>query len=253
MTDPVTVAAGRARPARWARRAVALMCVVFIMSATFIASVGTSEAAAKYGTVRAATQKMVGPHLSNYRQVGTYAVGRKLTLTCYIWGQMVTGWGGKSNLWYRVSDGYYAADVDLYTGSNNPITGACPTIGLRDFIAQSKGKVWANAAGTYPGECVSLVSQYLLRVKGIKTGAWGNAVDYRSGASGGNQLKARGFKWSTNRSFKDGDILVFNRTAPYGHIGIWHGGKLYDQNNSGRRAAGYSSFFPSGYLGYWRK
>ncbi len=236
-----------------AKRSIALLGAILITSATFVATANTSEAANKYGTVKVTTQRMKGAHLTNYQQVGTYAKGKKLTLTCYTWGQRVTGWGGTSNLWYKVSDGYYTADVDLDTGSNNPITGACPTVSVNTFVSETKGKVWANINGTYAGECVSLVSQYLWRVKGIKTGAWGNAVDYRSGGTGGNQLKSRGFKWYTNKSFKDGDILVFNQTKPYGHIAIWHAGKVYDQNNNGRRSAGYSSFFPSGYLGYWRK
>lgn len=241
-------------PTGWAKRTFALLCTILISSTTFIASAGSSEAATKYGTVRVTTQRMKGPHLSNYQQVGTYAKGKKLTLNCYIWGQKVSGWGGTNNLWYKIADGYYVADVDLDTGSNNPITGACPTISLKSFVSETKGKVWANANGTYPGECVSLVSQYLLRVKGISTRGWvGNAVDYKNGGSAGKKLRALGFKWSTNKSFKDGDILVFNQTKPYGHIAIWYAGKVYDQNNSGRRAAGYSSFFPGGYLGYWRK
>lgn len=146
------------------------------------------------------------------------------------------------------------ADVDLYTGSNNPITGACPTISHASFVSQTRGYVWENSDGTWPGECTSLVSLYLLRVKGIKTGAWGNAVDYRDGGTGGKKLKERGYKWRADRSFKDGDILVWKGgPSNVGHIAIWHGGKIYDQNNGARRYAGSASFFSSGYLGYWRK
>ena len=205
--------------------------------------------------VRATTQRMTGPYLRpNFDQVGTYPSGSRIALSCYLWGQRVTGWGGTSNLWYKISDGYYAADVDLDTGSNNPITGACPTISITSFVSQTRGKVWANAAGTYAGECVSLVSQYLLRVYGIKSGAWGNAVDYRPGGSGGSQMSFQGFKWSSDRSFRDGDILVWQ--GGVGHIAIWYGGRLYDQNNSSHspaRSANSSPFFSAGYLGYWRK
>lgn len=130
---------------------------------------------------------------------------------------------------------------------------------LATFIANTRGKTLANQQGTYAGECVSLFSQYMGQVWGIKTGAWGNAVDYRYGGSGGQQLSARGWAWYTDQSFKDGDILVWGPskaagTGAAGHIGIWANGKVYDQNDarhSPARTANYSSFWSSGYLGYW--
>ncbi len=162
--------------------------------------------------------------------------------------------GGKSNIWYKVSDGYFVADIDVSTGSNNPVTPACsqPKTSMGAFYSATVGKVWANVNGTYPGECVSLVSQYLNRVHGIRTGAWGNAVNYRKGDTGGNQLASRGFTWRTDRNFRDGDIIVWSGGG-YGHIGIWYQGKVYDQNYAGRRSAGTHAFYSSGYLGYWRK
>ena len=129
------------------------------------------------------------------------------------------------------------------------------------FVANTIGHELSNAQGTFPGECVSLVSQYLLQVHGITTGAWGNAIDYQAGGSGGNHLSDNGFSWSTDQSFANGDILVWGQnagagTGPYGHVGIWYGGKVYDQND-GRHSpaivAGYSTFWTGGYLGHWRK
>jgi hypothetical protein len=239
----------------YAAIATALICVWGLVTPT-----GPANAATHYGTVKAITQRMSGPYLPpNFTQNGTYALGKKLTLVCYLWGQQVSGWGGTSNLWYKISDGYYAADVDLSTGSNNPITPACPTISLSAFVAQTKGKSWANASGTLSGECVSLVSQYLLRVKGIKSGARGDAVEYRSGGTGGNKLKSLGFKWSTSQTFKDGDILIWGEAGALssaGHIGIWYDKKVYDQNDarhSPSRTANYSKFWETGYLGHWSK
>ncbi|MDN5797653.1 MAG: CHAP domain-containing protein [Intrasporangium sp.] len=235
---------------------------IFALVTVALSGIPTANAATRYGTVKVTTQRMTGPHLANFRQQGTYPAGKKLVLKCYLWGQMVSGWGGTSNLWYQTSDGYYAADVDLYTGTNNPITGLCPTISINSFVSQTKGKVWANALGTYPGQCVSLVSQYLLRVRGISTRAWrGNAVDYRSGGIAGKRLKALGYTWHTNKSFKTGDILVWGPSTSSvidgnGHIAIWHAAKLYDQNNRRHNpiaSANYSPFMSGGYLGYWRK
>jgi hypothetical protein len=135
------------------------------------------------------------------------------------------------------------------------------TITVDQFVANTMGKQLSNAQGTYPGECVSLVSQYLLQVHGITTGAWGNAIDYQSGGSGGNHLAANGFSWSADQSFANGDILVWGQSAaagtgPLGHVGVWYGGKVYDQNDgrhSPATVAGYSAFWTGGYLGHWRK
>ena len=130
------------------------------------------------------------------------------------------------------------------------------TMTVDQFVANTTGQELSNAAGTYPGQCVSLVSQYLLQVYGITTGAWGNAVDYQSGGSGGNHLAANGFSWSTDQSFANGDILVWGAgtwTSSLGHIAVWYNGKIYDQNVAGRMTAGLDSFFSSGFLGHWRK
>ncbi|NMM23587.1 MAG: hypothetical protein HHJ11_08835, partial [Phycicoccus sp.] len=128
------------------------------------------------------------------------------------------------------------------------------TITVDQFVANNLGRQLSNAQGTYPGECVSLVSQYLLQVFSITTGSWGNAVDYRSGGSGGAHMAANGFSWHADQSFQNGDILVWSGgTENYGHIAVWYNGKIFDQNYAGRRTAGLDPFFSSGFLGYWRK
>lgn len=82
------------------------------------------------GTVMVKTQKMSKATLKS-KQHGWYAKKSKLTLKCYVRGQRVKGYysssfnGGWDNVWYKVSDGYYAADIDLKTGSNKPITKKC--------------------------------------------------------------------------------------------------------------------------------
>lgn len=132
--------------------------VVLVLVASALSAATSAEAYSGTGTVMpSSTQRMTGPHLSNYRQVGTYTKGQRLTLTCYVRGQYVSGYyGGPSNLWYRVSDGYYVADIDLNTGSNNPVASACPSStpyrlpfrkGTRYQITQGPAQ---HAAGLYP-------------------------------------------------------------------------------------------------------
>lgn len=249
---------GVAAPHRWRRVLPALVVGIVLAAGTLGAAAGTADATGKTYVVKAATQKMAGPHLTNYVQKGTYAKGKRLSLSCYTWGQLVYGWGGRSNLWYYTSDGVYVANVDIYTGTNNPVTRVCPKVSLAYFVADTRGKTWENIAGTYSGECVSLTSQYIWRVYGIKAAGtgWGNGIDYRYGRVTGNKLKSLGFKWSTNKSFKNGDILVWNN-GQWGHVGIYYNGKVFDQNDSRHspaRTANYSGApWANGYLGRWSK
>ncbi|MCV7021087.1 cadherin-like domain-containing protein [Mycolicibacterium aichiense] len=176
------------------------------------------------------------------------------------------GYNGGDNFTYTVTDGSGASATGTANITVNyvapPVT--TPTLSQKvgTFVGNTRGRTIANPDGSYAGECVSLVRQYLEQVFNIRTGAWGNAIDYRSGGSGGNQLAARGFTWHTDRNFQDGDILVFGQnsqagTTAYGHIGIWYGGQFYDQNDGWRanaRTANYSPFsgVSPALLGYWR-
>ncbi|WP_099251329.1 Ig-like domain-containing protein, partial [Mycobacterium sp. shizuoka-1] len=185
-----------------------------------------------------------------------------------------TNYSGADGFTYTVSDGKGGqatgtANITVNYVAPPPST---PTLSqqVAAFVGTTKGRTIANPDGSYAGECVSLVRQYLEQVFNIRTGAWGNAIDYRSGSSGGNQLAARGFTWHTDRNFQDGDILVFGQssqggTSAYGHIGIWNSGQFYDQNDGWRanaRTANYSPFDNSApytdrgvsaaFLGYWR-
>lgn len=162
----------------------------------------------------------------------------------------VRGWRG---LVGRVVIAAVTAIAGMATVAVPPASAA---MSLDQFVAESQGKEWANVQGTYSGECVSLISQYLFKVYDISTGKWGNAVDYRAGGTGGNQLASRGFSWSGDQAFQDGDILVWGdgaSTGPEGHVAIWYHGQLFDQNWAGHRYAAFHGFFSSGYLGHWRK
>jgi hypothetical protein len=234
-----------------------------------------SRAVVGFGTVKASggTQGMSDATL-NSTQRAAYPYGKTLGLVCYKYGETVNGAFGSGNLWHQLIDGNYVADVDLETGVNGPVAGEpqCGgggnTSSLDAFVAKYNGQSnVANAAGTYPGQCVSLISQYLLQVYGITTGAWGNAVDYQAGGSGGNQMQSRGFVWHGDQSFQNGDIIVYGASASAGtgsagHIAIWYNGKLFDQNdgrgtrsfnqNTQTYSVGFASFFSGGYIGYWR-
>lgn len=111
------------------RRVLVVLVSVVLAIAGAIAN-NPSASAAPVATVKATTQRMTEPTL-NYIQVGTYGAGSQVTLKCYLHGQAVTGYysryfaNGLDDLWYQASDGYWLADVDIYTGTNDPVTGAC--------------------------------------------------------------------------------------------------------------------------------
>ena len=83
--------------------------------------------------------------------------------------------------------------------------------------------------GSYKGECVSLVQQYLSKVHGIPFKARGNAKDWAN-------IEIEGFtKLTGNVVLYAGDILVYNY-GRYGHIAlITVDGKMLEQNKNGNR------------------
>ncbi|SEI85047.1 hypothetical protein SAMN05421637_0184 [Demequina mangrovi] len=93
----------------------------------------TGTAKARTATLMADAPRMSRP-ADWAKQRGTYRKGRTVTLECYTNGTATFGRGsanipgGFSRLWYRVSDGYYVADVHLDTGSNTAVTRKCPTL-----------------------------------------------------------------------------------------------------------------------------
>lgn len=86
-----------------------------------------------------------------------------------------------------------------------------------------------TAEGSYNGECVSLIQQYLSKVHNIAFKARGNAKDWAN-------ITIEGFnKYAPDNSLKAGDIIVYNN-GKYGHVAlITADGKILEQNKNGNR------------------
>ena len=84
-----------------------------------------------------------------------------------------------------------------------------------------------TAEGSYKGECVSLVQQYLDKVHGIPFKARGNAKDWAN-------IVIEGFnKYAPDNTLKPGDIVVYD-WGKYGHMAIITAdGKSLEQNKNG--------------------
>jgi len=98
---------------------------------------------------------------------------------------------------------------------------------LNEFSAWalSQGTV-CKTDGTFCGECVSLINQYLSKVHGINAGAWGHAKDW---ANTSNPIR----QWfvPVNQS-QAGDIGISGAVPgnPYGHIWIYQANTILEQN-----------------------
>lgn len=126
---------------------------------------------------------------------------------------------------------------------------------IGDFLKHYKGQSLTNSQGGYQGECVSLISRALEEVHGVDHGAWGNAIDYQKGSSGGQQMEKNGFSWHTDQKFENGDILVWGQgqnTTVYGHIAIYYEGQIWQQNFNGDKTLHPYDGEIDAYLGYWR-
>lgn len=88
--------------------------------------------------------------------------------------------------------------------------------------AVSQGTV-CKTDGTFCGECVSLINQYLAKVHGINAGAWGHAK-----AWAGTNNPIRQWFVPVNTS-QPGDIGV-DVSGTYGHIWIYQANTILEQN-----------------------
>lgn len=130
---------------------------------------------------------------------------------------------------------------------------------LEEFKNQTLNKTYGNPppllipnSGSYQGQCVSYVRQYIEGVFGIKTRPWGNAIDWWN-----NSKVQKYFEQITDGPRKDGDLLVWGDdsgtwTGEYGHIAISYQGRLLNQNWLDSRKVTINDFFQPGYLGALR-
>lgn len=151
------------------------------------------------GTAAVQTQRMKGPNL-NSGQEGVYNAGDRLTLVCHTRGQAVQGHfsfnipGGWDDLWYQTSDGHYVADVDIETGTLNPLGPACGDPGPAPVVQAEP------APAPNPTERVQGVIACINGAKPV--GIWVQAQSSTSGWAEllGYPLEAAG-AWKMNYAF----------------------------------------------------
>lgn len=200
-----------------------------------------SASAGATGTAMVTTQRMSDATL-NSTQNGWYGKGAVLSLSCYKIGQAVKGYysayvgnGGWDSLWYKTSDGYFVADIDLNTGSNQPVTSPCstaptaPATGIaakvNAFVAQYNNR-FVDYDGRYGAQCVDLFNYYNRDV--VKASFVSVNYAYQLwGAAPTNKYS----RVSASSTPQKGDVAVFSSSLP-GSGGAGHVAIVLSQVNS---------------------
>jgi len=127
-------------------------------------------------------------------------------------------------------------------------------ISMEQFAVNNMGQSLGNpGTGTYRGQCVSYVRQYMEQVDGVKTSIWGHAVSYYDSESVGAFYD----KVPAGQE-QNGDILCWGNdagswTGPEGHMAIRYApGKILNSNFGGSLVASVNNFFSQGYQGALR-
>ncbi|MFW6600297.1 peptidoglycan DD-metalloendopeptidase family protein [Propionibacteriaceae bacterium Y2011] len=89
-----------------------------------------------------------GPGTS-HEVVGSLAPGTRVTIQCTAQGTAVTGPWGSTTLWDKLSDGTWASDAWLYTGTNDAVAPACD--GDTTPPPAEDGSIATIFGGTTPG------------------------------------------------------------------------------------------------------
>jgi hypothetical protein len=103
-------------------------------------------ATAGTGTTIAAVTVYSGPGDSN-TQLRTIAAQTKVSFTCYVDGESVTGNYGTENFWDALAGGGYAPDELIQTGHNDPVVPQCPSA---QFGVGRYPVAWTGGAGAQP-------------------------------------------------------------------------------------------------------
>lgn len=198
------------------------LCAV-MLAAILLAMGGWTESAhaeTTNDTVMVKTQRMSSSTLKS-TQKGWWSKGSHLRLVCYERGQSVSGYysryvkGGRSNIWYRASDGYWIADIDLSTGSNNPVTPTCSSLtSAKTAYGRKIGAKRTWNAGV-AGNCTWGAYEKWRAATGYYPALSGNAKDWATSA------KKQG--WSVVADAQAKSIVVFQPgvqgAGGYGHVG----------------------------------
>lgn len=101
-----------------------------------------------------------------YATGGTIAGGAGVSITCTSRGQSVSGYYGTSVVWDKLSNGYYVADVNVYTGTNTQAARPCQ---FNDYPYASSSTSGVDPWNFYNRQCTSFAA-FRVNWNGTSTG-----------------------------------------------------------------------------------
>ena len=146
---------------------------------------------------------------TNYNTLGQLGAGTSITLECHSYGSQVNAPYGATNIWYKLKgrDNAWVNDGYIYTGSDEPVTGACADTAEKPkasapaqkynrtaAVQWAKAHVYDHERFDHGLDCTWYVSQALWAGGLPKSSAWTSDNAFPSfnppkAASGADYLK----------------------------------------------------------------
>ncbi|WP_374928463.1 CHAP domain-containing protein [Kytococcus sedentarius] len=193
-----------------------------------LALAGTTAHAVEGEVGPETTQRFGGPRLEAERgestEQATWSQGEQLKILCHERsGEPIHGYyDGTSDIYYLTADGGWVADIDLYTGSNEPVVPGCtPEQKVAGFSDYWVGNL-ADIDGAYGAQCVDLWSMYAHDVWGAERVPMGGDMGAHNIWTNDRFDASKFRKLSADEGPRAGDVAVFGTgiDGQYGHVAI---------------------------------
>lgn len=132
-----------------------------------------------------------------YSVGGTVAGNQQVLIVCTSQGQSVAGYYGTSNLWDKLSNGYWVADANVYTGRAGAVARPCV---FDDYPYKNGDMNGVDAWGYYIRQCTSFAA-YRVNTNGTRSGQryhnWYLGVNFGDAHTWDDRAREKGIPVST--------------------------------------------------------
>ena len=203
--------------------AATAVTLVLAMPAAANAATGTVNTTGTALTVRAAPG-------TSYDSFTTVADGATVTILCQTPGTSVTGTYGTSSIWDMLSDGGFAADTYVNTGSDGYVEGLCSYTSAPPRANPRGTNAAISWAFTNLGS--TAYEDWCLKFTGLAYG-W-SATGWTTAEVGGDWEESHGYLHTTGIPPR-GALVWYHNSAGSGHVVVSLGeGKIIGTSVSGK-------------------
>lgn len=161
---------------RMVRSAVPLMALVLAIVSAPAPAAARLAVTASVKTNGGPLNVRSGPSVVD-AQVGTLAHGTGVSVTCQIWGQLITGTTGRTAVWNRLTTGGFVADSYVYWRPSRPWIQWCAQPPTAPAIGRVKLSTGSLNVRSGPGTQFGIVGQVAANMSITATcQMWGSAV-----------------------------------------------------------------------------